>query len=197
MNRCTGCGRPSPGCWCRFVSPVDVQLQLVVLQHPVEARHPLSTVPVVTAVIRGTVVHRGIIFADGTVPPGAALLYPGGAPPDPAAAPRVLVVLDGTWTHVRRMLRDNPWLADLPRIGVRPTGPSSYPRAQPMSEATSTIEAVALALVGLGEPAAVGAALLRPFAALVGMHQACADGGGSHVLGDPDALVRAGYLPAG
>ena len=103
---------------------------------------------------------RGVRFEDHprvrevVAAPGTALLYPGpgsvpaGEVPSP---PAHLVVIDGTWLQADRMLRDNPSLAALPRVGLAHDRESGYAglRREPAPGHLSTIEAVALALGAL------------------------------------------------
>jgi tRNA-uridine aminocarboxypropyltransferase len=195
--RCPDCRRPAAACWCRFVTAVDTAHRIVVLQHPREARHRLNTVPILRRAIAGVTVHVGLRHPPDTVDDDALLVYPGGQPGAvPPGGPHTLVVIDGTWHQARTILAANPWLAGRRRLSLACPEPSAYyVRAQPNRHALSTVEAVAEAMVALGEPDGTRAALLRPLHALVGMHQACADAGGGDVLADPDLLTRTGYLP--
>jgi DTW domain-containing protein YfiP len=91
--------------------------------------------------------------------PGAALLFPGeGATPVGAAShapPRTLVVVDGTWVQVEKMLAANPEIAALPRLALE-GHESGYGelRREPAEGHLSTAEAVAHALGALeGDPA--------------------------------------------
>lgn len=74
----------------------------------------------------------------------------------PSSAPAIegLVVLDGTWSQAKTLWWRNPWLLKLARVVLTPSEPSIYGRLrkEPRREHVSTLEAVADALVGLGEP---------------------------------------------
>ena len=72
-----------------------------------------------------------------------------------------ILVLDGTWSQAKALWWRNAWLTKQPRIVLRPTEPTIYGRMRkaPRREWVSTLEAVADALVGLGEPEATRAAL--------------------------------------
>ena len=65
-----------------------------------------------------------------------------------------LVIPDGTWWEVTRILKANPRLSALPRTFVRPSRPSRFPlRRPPIEGLRSTAEAVVDALVALeGSP---------------------------------------------
>lgn len=97
-----------------------------------------------------------------------------------------IVVLDGTWSQAKALWWRNPWLLKLNRVLLHPKEPSAYGRLrkQPSNQHVSTLEAVALALDGLGEDAAVGADLRRLFRTLC---QRARDAGVTNSSG-PDAL---------
>ena len=107
-----------------------------------------------------------------------ALLYPDESArdiiADPPAGPVTLVLVDGTWAHARKLVRDNPELSSLPRYAFRPPAPSEYRiRKEPSEEYVSTIESLALVLGALeGDPDKFKA-LLVPFRAMVDTQIAC------------------------
>jgi len=129
----------------------------VLLQHPREARLAICSAWLTRIALENVELHLGVRFEDHprvrevAAAPGTALLFPGpGSTPAAEATPppAVLVVIDGTWLQADRMLRDNPSLAALPRIGLSPSRESGYTglRREPAAGHLSTIEAVALAL---------------------------------------------------
>ena len=65
-----------------------------------------------------------------------------------------IIVLDGTWSQGKTLWWRNPWMLKHPRLLVAPTEPSIYGRMrkEPRREFVSTLESVAEALVGNGEP---------------------------------------------
>jgi DTW domain-containing protein YfiP len=145
---------------CADLRPVPSATRVLLLQHPREARLAICSAWLTRLALENAELHRGVVFEDhprvrelaGT--PGAALLFPGeGAVPadEVATAPPVLVVIDGTWLQADRMLRDNPTLAALPRVGLVHDRESGYAglRREPAPGHLSTIEAVALALGAL------------------------------------------------
>ncbi len=100
------------------------------------------------------------------------LLYPGdAATPLEAFAddtPRTLVVLDGTWPQSKKLLRENPRLASLPRASFVPPAPSEYRiRREPKDNYVSTLESVAYALGVLEQEPAKFTALYAPFRAMI------------------------------
>ena len=112
----------------------------------------------------------GRALADPARPP--ILLYPGEGAKDilrePPAGPVTLVVVDGTWSQAKNVVRDNPVLQALPRYAFVAPEPSHYRiRKEPSDEYVSTIEAVMHVLGALeGDPARFRA-LLDPFHAMV------------------------------
>ncbi len=109
-------------------------------------------------------------LADPARPP--VLLYPGPGARDilaePPSGPVTLVVVDGTWSQAKTLVRDNPILHALPRYAFVTPEPSHYRiRKEPRDEYCSTIEALMHALGALeGDPAKFRA-LLDPFHAMV------------------------------
>jgi DTW domain-containing protein YfiP len=153
---CYRCCRPAVACICGDVVTVGNRTPVVIVQHPRERRHPFGTVRIARLGLRRIDVHvASRMLADRAVcppcaPPGAALLFPGhDAPPLRADAPlSALVVVDGTWPTARRLLRDNAWLQQLPRVRLDPARPGRYRirRAPRPAYQLSTIEAVVEAL---------------------------------------------------
>jgi DTW domain-containing protein YfiP len=126
--------------------------------------------------------HCGVAFADlpravGSAAGGAALLFPGpgAALPDVRSAPQTLVVIDGTWSQARSLLRRNPYLSTLPRLGLAPAMPSAYRiRREPAPHCLSTVEAVVDVLARLEGHAARFAPLLQAFERMVTLQLECA-----------------------
>lgn len=145
---CEACRRPGVGCVCASLPRIAHALPVVVLQHPREARHPFGTVPLARAALEGLRVEVGLDHE----PRRGALLWPSeGARPLELAAredrPERLVVLDGTWSHARALLRRNPWLEALPRYTITPRAPGRYrTRRERSANGLATIEAIATAL---------------------------------------------------
>jgi hypothetical protein len=79
-----------------------------------------------------------------------------------------LIVVDGTWWQAKKVVRENPELARLPRYSFVPPSPSDYRiRKEPHESYVSTIEALAHVLGVLeGDPSRF-LALLTPFRAMV------------------------------
>ena len=136
---CERCARPHRVCVCAALppEPVATQTRVLILQHPVEAKKTVATVPLVELCLANCTVVTGMRFEpelreiqvaldEGYRP---LLLYPG---PDArpleevaegtartvhqegseAADPRkvLLILADGTWRQAHHMLRHSPRL---------------------------------------------------------------------------------------
>lgn len=135
---------------------MDSAIQLVILQDPTEAKHKLSTAPLLARSISHAQLLVGDIFSQECICAGfnseqIAVLYPFSHKPALAKADysniKRLIVLDGTWRKVRKMLLNNPWLHDLQHMALNFTNASQYRiRSSPRADGLSTIEAALFAL---------------------------------------------------
>ena len=137
---CERCQRPHRVCLCAALPPVPVvtQTRVLILQHPVEAKKTVATVPLVELCLANCTVVRGIRFEPELREIQAALdegyrpllLYPGpdaqpleewGArtdssvhenDPEGVMQPQkvLLILADGTWRQAHHMLRHSPRL---------------------------------------------------------------------------------------
>ncbi len=156
--RCEQCLRPLKGCVCDALHPCRSERPLTIWQDPTEAKHPLSTARLLhlsvqpsRLLVADTLSHQDV-FPQGLE--GVALLYPlpNAEPLDWQEAQSVneLLVLDGTWRKVRRLLHLNPWLLQLPCIRLQPQQSSQYRvRKSPREDGLSTLEATAQCLAWL------------------------------------------------
>ena len=188
--RCPRCGLPLATCVCALVAPVANRVDVLVLQHPREAREAKGSARLLglslarCRVVVGEVFEPGTLLAllDGDVS-GNALLYPadtvtGTEPTQKPARPRRLVVLDGTWRKSLRMLHANPLLQALPRWSLS-TGEAA--RYQALRKARrpaqlSTLEATCAALAEVEAAPARFAPLLAAFDRFVADRVARASG---------------------
>lgn len=177
---CLRCRRPEKSCYCRNLPVIASDSRVVILQHPRERDMPIGTGRMASLCLSNSELHVGVswedtpvlrrAFSDPSRPP--ALLYPSRAPGEDRETrlpgPVTLIVLDGTWPQTKKILRENPTLAQLPRVAFTPSSPSEYRiRREPKPACVSTIEALALALGMLeGQPERF-AALLTPFRRMI------------------------------
>lgn len=134
---------------------LSAPLRLVIWQDPTEAKHRLSTAPLLARAIQGSRLVVGERFAPQeilTSPIDQCLLvYPFTHKPavndDVRQHVQTLLLLDGTWRKVRKLLLNNPWLEQLPHWAMAPLGPSRYAiRQSPRADGVSTLEAGVAAL---------------------------------------------------
>ncbi len=179
-DTCHACRRPLSHCWCGLLPSIETRTRVVLLQHPRERDVAIGTARMATLCLPNSELHVGVDWGD--VPAldralsdparPAALLYPGDDAADlftaPPPGPITLVVVDGTWTLTRKVVRTNPRLAALPRYAFNPPSPSDYRiRREPRAACVSTIEALSYALGALeGDPERF-AAMLVPFRAMI------------------------------
>ncbi len=187
---CPRCTRPLAACICRWVAPLDSQVELLVLQHPMEVANAKGSARLLHLSAAGSVLLPGECFDPATL---RAALYAGGRTPlllypateGMAAAPLGptmlaepaalrLVVLDGTWRKSRKMLHQNPLLQTLPRLPLTQMPASHYLiRKAHAPDQLSTLEASCHALAQLDPGATPGVqALLASFDAFVAHFQA-------------------------
>ena len=153
---CPHCLRPASACLCSCVQPVHSRVQLLVLQHPMEAGHAKNTARLLHLCLPGNRLEVGEVFDADTLQAllhapwpeqasnaqvRAILLYPP-TPPDPqlpvVQPPELpahwltqpetlrLVVIDGTWRKSRKMLYQNPGLQQLPRLSLQDVPAGRY-----------------------------------------------------------------------
>lgn len=183
---CARCRRPTGGCYCTHVTPIDTRTRLVLLQHPRERNVAIGTARMASLCLVNSELHVGIdwtrseplarALADPGRPP--ILLYPGEGSIDlvrsPPPGPVTLVVVDGTWAQTKKVVRTNPVLSALPRYAFIPPRPSEYRiRKEPDDASVATIEALVHALTALEGDEARFAALLAPFRAMIDFQIAC------------------------
>jgi DTW domain-containing protein YfiP len=200
---CARCERPERACLCRWVTPTDHQVEVLILQHPLEVHQAKGSARLLELSLAHCRRVVGEVFEPQAL---AALLAPAGScrcsvllyPEQDAAQgadaaalrwaasdlPRQprglrLVVLDGTWRKSRKMLHLNPALQRLPRLALADPPPSHYRvRKAHRADQLSTLEATVLALRQIegGEP---GVGLLAAFDGFVAAQCEWQAGGGN------------------
>ena len=189
--RCARCLRAQSSCICQWITPIAHQVQVLVLQHPLEVQNAKGSARLLHLSLPASRLEVGEAFADPAVLAGAArcvLLYPDtpqndslGLPAAPALpadwladpARLCLVVLDGTWRKSRKMLYQSPVLQQLPRLALRDMPPSQYRiRKAHKPDQLSTLEASCAALAQLEGDAARYQPLLDAFDGFVAQQAA-------------------------
>lgn len=177
---CYRCMRPASVCYCRALPSLATSTRVVILQHPRERDMPIGTARMASLALRDSELHVGVrwdehprlraALSDPARPP--LLLYPGPGAKDilaePPRGPVTLVVVDGTWSQARVLVRESPILRALPRYAFTTPEPTHYRiRREPRPEYCSTIEALMHVLGVLEEDPARFRALLDPMHAMI------------------------------
>lgn len=182
---CPQCARPLRTCLCRWVTPVDNGVEVLILQHPLEVGQAKGSAVLLQRSLLNSRLSTGEQFDAAELD---TLLHAGGRtcvllyPDDPEAAHSVdkpavpaeagrlrLVVLDGTWRKSRKLLHLNPALQRLPRLALAEPPPSQYTiRKAHRPDQLSTLEATCLALAQLEQAPERYAPLLTAFSGFVG-----------------------------
>lgn len=148
---CEGCGYPEERCLCQELpSPKWNAPEILILKHPSEDKHALSTVSLMEKVFTNLKVETGESFKERK----GTLIYPleenNGMRLDTETClnekffedyPTPWILVDGTWKKSKRIILSNPWLQKLPRIEIKQEVPSQYRlRKQKDKSSYSTLE---------------------------------------------------------
>lgn len=186
---CARCQRPERTCLCAWITPVANQVEVLVLQHPLEVGHAKGSATLLQHSLQtcrtlvGEAWEEAMLQAALKQPTGAqrlsgapgqpfnVLLYPNehddaqnqASWPDDLSSLR-LIVLDGTWRKSRKMLHLNRLLGSLPCLALPPDVPSRYLiRKAHRPGQLSTLEAACLGLSQLERAPARYLPLLAAF----------------------------------
>ncbi|USE38387.1 tRNA-uridine aminocarboxypropyltransferase [Endozoicomonas sp. SCSIO W0465] len=150
---CRGCQRPQKQCYCKALKEEAACMDIIILQHPRESRHPLNTARILELGIGNCEVWVGEDFSNHSqllktlAEKNCYLLFPGAnarASQDVlrTETPEVLIILDGTWRKAKKIYYCNPLLQQLPGIELTDLSLSDYRiRKAPGAGALSTVEA--------------------------------------------------------
>jgi len=169
-------------CFCDRITMLPTRTRILMLQHPRERNIGIGTARMAHLALPDSRLRVGLDFAEdpevraAVRQPGTYVLFPG---PDALPAERLprdraitLVVLDGTWSQARKLLRLNPAIASLPQVAFHPRRPSGYLiRKEPAEFCVSTIEALAEVLGVIEPDGSRFERLLDPFHAMVERQQ--------------------------
>ncbi len=174
---CLRCRRPRRVCWCHALAPVDSRTRVVFIQHPREARVPVSTCRMAHLSLPNSELHVAL-KAQGNArleavcaQPGTAVLFPSESATDVdalEAPPPQLIVVDGTWANAKKVVEKCPVLSALPRLKFQPDRPGNYRiRKEPEEHCLATIEAIAFVLERLERAPGRFTPMLQVFDAMV------------------------------
>ena len=179
-ERCYGCYRPVAQCFCDLIPTIDNRTDVLILQHSRERFHAFNTARIVHKSLKRSTIEVGFTqeleTRSSALAADAGLLFPGEDARlidevPPADCPSQIVVLDGTWHHAKTMIRDIPWLRELPRFRIAPASPSQYRiRREPTVESLSTVEATVDILRAIEPDTAGFDELLAAFNTMIDRH---------------------------
>ncbi|MDO8777140.1 MAG: tRNA-uridine aminocarboxypropyltransferase, partial [Burkholderiaceae bacterium] len=156
---CTTCLRPQTSCICKWVTPIAHEVEVLILQHPMEVHQAKGSARLLHLCLPHSKLMTGEVFDEQMFesPKHSVLLYPQspddmaqGISKPPILAPVFLknpvqlrlIVLDGTWRKSRKMLYLSPPLRALPRLSLQDPAASSYRiRKAHRPDQLSTLEA--------------------------------------------------------
>jgi DTW domain-containing protein YfiP len=165
-GRCPHCALHLGACACALLPRLPTRTRFVVVRHAREAHKSSNTARWAALLLprceivgwSGRPDAKELLGLGGA---GDWLLFPSEHPFKDAllqVRPERVVVLDGTWRQVRRMLRSLPALKGLPRLCVSPRPGRVGLRRPPSPGHLSTLEAISSA-VALLESEALAATL--------------------------------------
>lgn len=163
---CWKCRRAQVACYCSQVVPFDAGFDLALCIHPGEFRNPIGTARIIERFVSGTKAFIGtgpqldrdsgfLNWLDQTVDP-TYVLYPSPqalwlsaeSPRSNGTKRHRIVVLDGTWSQAKQLLRTSNKLKSLPQIAFHPQHRSRYEiREQPAALCLSSLEAISQLIV--------------------------------------------------
>ncbi|BCE00031.1 tRNA-uridine aminocarboxypropyltransferase [Marinicellulosiphila megalodicopiae] len=165
---CSGCAMLSTHCLCDSISALPSRTQLLVLQHPQEAKHHKNTVKLLTLNIPNTQIIVGEQFdpndfvqLQGLSRANTFLLYPSDQSIElesvaalqeqqayKVAEPLTLIVIDSSWKKSKKMYLINQWLHSFQSFHLKlDQSPSIYQiRKKREAHFRSTLEASVIAL---------------------------------------------------
>ena len=161
---CPVCYRAQTACICQWVKPIENEIEVLILQHPLEVAQAKGTARLLHLCLANSTMLTGEVFEAALFNTNkySVLLYPA-TTPDPSLglieAPTLepqhllnpkqvrLVVIDGTWRKSRKMLYLNPALQKMPRLALSNLPPSKYLiRKAQQAHQLSTLEATCCGL---------------------------------------------------
>src|SRR5262245_56720445 len=117
---CYRCFKPMVTCLCASIERVANRTGLIVLPHPHARHHPIGSARIAALGFEAIRVEVCAPWTDdaalgASLPAGAALLYPAASARELETLPveerpRHLVVLDGTWSHAKKLYDAHGWL---------------------------------------------------------------------------------------
>ena len=151
---CNNCLRPLSTCLCAELVSLSSSFQVIVLQDSKESKHALSSTPLLIKQLKNSKLVIGDSFTPEEIlgnnwQETSALIFPDLISSENYSKKALnqphlksIILLDGTWKKVRRLIHLNPWLNDLPRISIDNPPQGKYRiRKSEFKDGLATIEA--------------------------------------------------------
>lgn len=180
---CARCLRPNITCICHLISAVDTDIEVLILQHPLEVTETKGTARLLHLCLPNSELLIGEVFDTDILASAkqSFLLYPItaedhslgiAAPPELNKSPSTdltntrLIIIDGTWRKSRKILCKNPHLQTVPRLVLEDLPASAYTiRKARKPHQLSTLEATCAALAQLERNTQKFAPIMQSFTA--------------------------------
>lgn len=180
-EHCPDCGLHSDWCCCSQILPHPSQIEIALLLHENESARPTTTSKIIQAAVPNCSAYTwqrkepplALLERLNAADTQSWLLFPADRPEllprsrvfTPASSDQktLIVVPDGTWKEVRKIVRKSPWLDNLPLLAFDPQKPSRYDlRRNPDADHLCTAETI-IELLKLADEPAVAASLDNAF----------------------------------
>ena len=168
---CPGCGLQIPWCCCDQIESSSCQVSVILLLHESEPDRPTTTSKIIQKAIPDTQTFiwqrtsepEALIKQIEAPDTDAWLLFPADRPEleqrarklsPPENRKTLLIVPDGTWKEVRKIVRKSPWLEKLPILALNPSETTQYTlrrNSRKDEKQLCSAEALSEALTQVGE----------------------------------------------
>ncbi len=155
---CSDCKRPIKFCYCSHIEQVKNKTEIIILQHPLECKHPFNTARICEKtfdncnVLVGEDFNTHLELQEILSQKKCALLFKrqDSLRPNPVQNRNnieCLIVIDGNWKKAKKIYYLNTFLHDLPLIEIESNYPMNYQiRRYPKKGHYATVEAITYAL---------------------------------------------------
>ena len=150
---CPECKKAMSACICKYITSIDNQHFIHILQHPSEEKKAIGTARILDLSLQSSKITTAEVFNESEFDINNCYLVF----PDELAIPaeqfvdnkkqiinaqKQFILLDGSWKKAYKLLMLNPFLQKLPKISININQKSAYRiRKSPREDGLSTVEA--------------------------------------------------------
>lgn len=161
MNLCLNCRRRLRTCVCELLKPFEIDSRFIILMHPMEFKKE----KVGNRRFSHLILKNSLVFVDIGFDENEAfqkilrdenyetyVLYPGdevinlsqdSTPEKFGTKKKQFIVIDGTWSCAKKMMKLSTTLHDLPRVSFTSSRESEFKiKHQPLPDCLSTVESI-------------------------------------------------------